>query len=511
LLSKSKYTSGLQCPRLLWFKCRKPSELPPVSEMAKMKFEQGSEIGVLAQSLFADGITINHDNFMGGITSTQNALYKRLPIFEAALHEKNRNLYSRADILAPGQDESWNIYEVKSAASLKSEYIDDIAFQKYVYQACGLTISNCSIIHINTKYSRQGEIIPSELFKIENVDEKVESLFPEIEANIDWQNQIIGIDSAPPIQLGTCCSHPYDCPLKEKCWSIVPPDSVFDLSGGHRLPSELWKQGIAYLKDIPLEYPELSEKQKNQIMAYRQQQPIIQREKIAEWLDGLKYPLYYLDFETYDTSVPLFDGSHPYQKIPFQFSLHIQNNPEGPVEHISYLADGRDDNRNEISQKLQENLGDHGSIVVYFDQFEKKVIRELSELFPFLNEWAQKTIERIVDLMDPFALQYYHSHLQKGSNSIKKVLPSITDLSYKDLSIENGEQASFLFTRIVLGKASEEEEKQTRADLIDYCRLDTLAMVEIVRSLYKIARGEPSKNNPERPKPHEQLKFQLDI
>ena len=508
MLSKSKYISGLQCLRLLWFKARKPSELPPITDTTRMKFDQGTQIGLLAQQLFADGITIKHDDFFGGIAATRATLTKGLPVFEAAFYDKEKNLYSRADILVPADQETWDIYEVKSAASLKNEYIEDMAFQKFVYQICGLQIQDCYIMHINNKYCREGELCCEELFKIENVNEKVEKAFEDIHWRIDEQNYTIAQNSPPEINLDTCCFNPYECPLMEKCWKDVPDQSVFELCGGHKLPAELYKQGVTYLKDIRLDLLELSEKQRNQIMVYRQDKPLVQPDKIAEWLQQLQYPLYYLDFETYDTAIPLLDGCRPYQKIPFQFSLHIQQEKDGPAKHKSFLANGHDDERLALLQELQQSLGTEGSIVVYYEQFEKSVIRELGELFPSYSDWAEQINGRVVDLLLPFQDHYFHSPQQKGSASIKKVLPTLTDLNYGQMGISNGEQASFKFTRIVLGQADTEEEKTTKDNLLEYCHLDTLAMVKLTEALYQLADDREVKTDITNR--YEQLQFQLD-
>ncbi|MCL2475276.1 MAG: DUF2779 domain-containing protein [Chloroflexi bacterium] len=493
----------------MWYRARKPSELPQPSEATQLKFDQGIEIGMLAQSLFDDGLVLNHSDFFKGIADTHEALKSRRVLFEAAFYDKEKNLYSRADILVPSGEDAWDIYEIKSSASVKSEYVEDMAFQKYVYERAGLNINNCYIMHVNTKYLRQGNLDLSQFFKIENINEKLESVFQEISLRIDEENHIISTDNPPPPQLGVRCFNPYECPLKEKCWQNVPDGSVFELSGGNRIPGELWKQGYTYLKDVPANMLEFNEKQRNQIIAYQQGQAHIEKEKIEEWLKQLQYPLYFLDFETYDTAVPLYDGCRPYQKIPFQFSLHIQQEKDGPITHISYLANGHGDERAEFAAVLKQSLGENGSIVVYYDSFEKKVIREIGELFMEYAQWSEETCQRVVDLLVPFQEYYFHSQLQKGSTSIKKVLPALSDKNYDDMNISNGELASYYFTRIVLGKALDDEKSKTRQDLLDYCQLDTYSMVLLISALYKLANGQTIKLKKDKPKLNEQLRFPI--
>ena len=213
----------------------------------------------------------------------------------------------------------------------------------------------------------------------------------------------------------------------------------------------------------------------------------IDKDSIKSFLGSLNYPIYYLDFETINPAVPKFDGMKPYQRIPFQFSLHIQEKPGGKLKHVSFLADGMNDSRPKFIQALKDNLGEKGEILVYHQGFEKGVLNELQMAFPEFSEWNEKNIlPRVKDLLDIFRNFWFYDSRQKGSASIKAVLPVMSDLSYKDLEISEGLDASLEYERITFGNVSEDEKKKVRDALEKYCELDTLAEVKILEKLYNV-------------------------
>jgi len=131
-------------------------------------------------------------------------------------------------------------------------------------------------------------------------------------------------------------------------------------------------------------------------------------------LNSLRYPLHFLDFETFDTAIPLYDGTKPYQKIPFQFSLHILRDDESSVEHHSFLAENSCDPRLEFLVSLKGVIKDTGSIVVYNKSFEESRLKELAEAYPEYKHWVDSLFARIVDLIVPFRNFHYYNSLQEG-------------------------------------------------------------------------------------------------
>jgi hypothetical protein len=249
---------------------------------------------------------------------------------------------------------------------------------------------------------------------------------------------------------------------------------------------ELYNEGIIKIKDIP-ENEKINDKQKIQIKLSKEGGTHLNKLEIKKFIYNLTYPIYYLDFETISPAIPKFKGMSPYQRIPFQFSLHIQEKENGELKHFSFLAEGVSDPRPKLLQALKDNLGKTGSIIVYHQGFERGVLNECSTAFPEFRKWCNEDIlPRIKDLLDIFKNFLYYNTKQKGSTSLKAVLPVLSNLKYSDLEISNGNLASSKYEKITYSEVSEEERKKTREALEKYCELDTLAEVEILKSLTKL-------------------------
>ncbi|MEO8733011.1 MAG: DUF2779 domain-containing protein, partial [Flavobacteriales bacterium] len=206
------------------------------------------------------------------------------------------------------------------------------------------------------------------------------------------------------------------------------------------------------------------------------------RDALRHWLDELRYPLHHFDFETMNPAVPLYDGSRPFQQLPFQYSLHIQDAPCGPVQHREFLGDGSGDPREALVQQLLADIGPTGDILAYYASFEIGRLRELARDLPHHAAAIAKLLPRIKDLIVPFKQGWYYSPAMNGSNSIKAVLPALVqgpELDYHALNIQEGNTASLRYTQLAQG-IYPGDAAQLRADLLAYCRLDTLAMVKVL-------------------------------
>ncbi|MBA7591689.1 hypothetical protein ES708_33849 [subsurface metagenome] len=237
--------------------------------------------------------------------------------------------------------------------------------------------------------------------------------------------------------------------------------------------------------DIPDDY-KLTEKQSIQKTCEISGQPYVDKDAIKNFFSSLQYPIYYLDFETINPAVPMFDGTRPYQAIPFQFSLHVVSDRKASAEHFPFLTDSSGDPRLTFLAELKKVLGDSGSIVVYNQGFEEAILKELAIVFPEYDDWITGIRGRLADLLQPFRNFYYYHPQQKGSASIKKVLPALTGISYDGMEIPNGSEASIKFYTVTYGEATEEERHKVRADLEKYCALDTEGMIWIVEKLRKL-------------------------
>jgi hypothetical protein len=475
LLSKSKYLIGLQCPKYFWTSIHRKDKLPEVDEETQYLFDQGHIVGGLAKKLFPDGIDIPDEDFTSNLNKSTELLKLKKTLFEVAICTDY--LYSRADILVPVGDE-WDIVEVKSSTKVKDVNIHDLSFQKFVYEKSGLKIRKCFLMHINNQFVKNGEINPEEFFTKVDVTKEVNDI-ESVKERIDAMLALMKSDVCPDIKIGTQCADPYACPLADECWGFLPSASVFDLYRGGKKSFELFEDGVQAIIDIPDDY-KLSDKQGIQHKCEKDGSIHIDKEGIKAFLDTLKGKLYYLDFETYNTAVPLFDGVKPYQQIPFQWSLHVDS------EHFEFLASGSGDPREEFLKSLKKVLGD-GTIITYNQSFEIGRLREMAAAYPAYKDWVEEVVTRVVDLIVPFRQFHYYNPKQKGSCSLKKVLPAITGKGYDGLDIAGGGQASVLYFRSVFGKVSDSEREKIREDLLKYCSLDTEGMVWVVRELGKIS------------------------
>ena len=386
------------------------------------------------------------------------------------------------DILVK-DDEGWKAYEVKSSTSVSKTYELDATIQFYTITNSGIDLKDISIVHINNKYVKNGEIDITQLFSITSVKDKVVKLLPNLPNQIERLKNILIQKEIPQKEIGPHCSSPYQCDFVGHCWKNVPDYSVFDLSRlNDKKKFQLYENGILHLKDIPDEFP-LSAQQKAQVHSEKSNEIVINRVEIKNFVNKLKYPLYFLDFETFSNAIPVLDNSRPYQQLVFQYSLHVENK-NSEVSHFEYLAkiDGSDP-RIEFIHKLIGDCGTDGDIIVYNKGFEKGKLHDLSIQFPQFQKELKRIIDRLVDLMIPFQNKWYYTPDMKGSYSIKKVLPALVpELSYSDLEISEGGTASSTFANMFSGEFIGDIDK-TRKDLLEYCKLDTLAMVEILKKL----------------------------
>jgi hypothetical protein len=270
--------------------------------------------------------------------------------------------------------------------------------------------------------------------------------------------------------------------MEKEAVARIKIDKLLQESGWRFFDSEEGK-----LKEVP-DSIKLNDKQTIQREVSKSGKRHTNKEQIKSFLDNLQYPIYYLDFETINPAIPKFDGMKSYQRIPFQFSLHIQEEPKGELKHISFLAEGKEDPRKDFIDSLIKNLGDKGDILVYNQSFEKGVLSECIDGLNLNIEWLRDNIfPRVKDLLDIFKEFQFYDPRQNGSASIKAVLPVLSDLSYNDLEINKGEFASYEWERITfLEDINEEEKLKVRNSLEKYCELDTLAEVEIVNGLREI-------------------------
>lgn len=492
ILSKSTYMRGLKCHKSLYLNKYGKELRDETSDSQQFIFDQGTEIGELAANLFPNGIDLTPESvfdYTESIRRTEELISrKERVIYEAAfLYE---GVLCAIDILV-FDGKNYKAYEVKGSTSVSDTYIQDASLQYYLITKSGVKLTDISIVHINNGYVKEGEIDINQLFTIQSILTEVLIEQKNIPKNIaEFKKILEKKNNTPPIDIGGHCNSPYSCDFLGHCWKHIPENSIFDLAG---LRSEkkfaLYNSGIISFDQITkvAEEKYLSDKHKMQVFAELEQRTYIDKENIRSFINDLKFPLYFLDFETIMPAIPLYDNSKPFQQIVFQYSCHILKTKSSNLEHCEFLAQPDEgDPRKPFIVKLIEDCGKIGDILVYNIGFEKARLNELAENYPEYATSINEIIERLKDLMIPFFKRWYYTPEMKGSYSIKAVLPALVpDMSYSDLEIQEGGTASATFTEMAKGTFKGDVAK-TRKALIEYCTLDTFAMVKLYEKLKEI-------------------------
>jgi hypothetical protein len=459
----------------------------PLSDFEKHIIETGNEVELVARKLFPTGVLIEGRD-ASAQKKTSDLIAQKQSILFQPIFVKDGFL-AAVDILKYDKTtDSYSIYEVKASNEVdKKVHLHDLAFQVILLRTWGLRVSGMNLICLNKDYVRSGDLQIVDLFNINDVQEDIEQMLVEVKEDMQKAKAYLAQKKEPP---GECCciykgrsSHcttfPYSNPT-------VPPYSVHDISRigtSKKKLANLIDSRSFHLHEVNGQV-ELNEAQQNQVDAHVLDRTTIQKDKIAEEFQKLQYPLYFLDYETFPSAIPLFDGYSPYDQIPFQYSLHILESPESDVTSYCFLHTGTSDPSIPLAESLESHVGPRGSVIVWYKPFEKTRNTEIGIRLPHTRSFFESVNSRIFDLMEIFTKQYYVHKDFKGSCSIKKVLPVLVpELSYKDLEIQEGGTASQTWKKVMDGAYSESETQVVIENLKKYCDRDTHAMYAIWRVL----------------------------
>lgn len=470
MLSKSDFLKFLQCEKYLWLYKHKKDLLVEVSETQQAIFDRGFTVESYAERLLPKG--------------------KLQMVARAPFAGKPNQLYARADIVQQNEETGlYDIYEVKSTSGVKAEHLPDLAFQKIAFEGAGYKIGRTFLVHLNSEYVRDGEIVPEKLLSVEDVTEDVNEmvknitpLIPEALATIEKKEEV-------QVRIIKQCTTPYACPFIPYCWpqANIPEYSVYDLTGIREKPLiELLDRGVVRVEDVPADI-KLTAAQAAQVKVAKSGKTIMEKAKIKKVLARLKYPLYFLDYEAVNPGIPLWDGTRPYQQVCFQYSLHVLRAPGAELEHFEYLAEGQGNPVPGLLAQLRKDIGsDAGSVIVWYKSFEMGRNVEMAEMFPEYREFLEGVNGRVFDLFEIFKKGYFVHPDFRGSNSIKDVLPALVpELDYGNLEdVREGTMASLRWEQVNFGAPMEAGEREkVRWNLLRYCERDTLAMVRVLEVL----------------------------
>lgn len=488
-LSKSKIAAFEQCPKRLWLSVHKPSEAV-YDTGTEAKFKAGHAAGELACEAYPDGIMIEAEpNLEAAIQRTAELLQLEppRPLFEATF--RHEGVLVRVDLMLPTGDGQWHVAEVKSSTSAKPYQLSDLATQLWVMAGCGVKVASASIRHINNGFVYTVEGDYRDLFTDSWPSKEMADLLAGRPELVAGATSVLQSDE-PNHPIGDHCNDPFSCPFEGYCHhDLTAPDwpiSLLPNSGKTlaRLWGEKGKVELAQLAEQDL----ASELHRRVHRATVSGQPFHDVDGARSSLAGWSQPLAFLDFETIGFAIPRWIGTKPYQAIPFQFSLHVEN-PDGSLNHSEFLDCSGADPRRPCAEALLNLLPPEGAIIAYSASFEKSRIRELAAHFPDLSIALLKIAERIVDL-HPIAKAHYYHRDQRGSWSIKSVFPALNDdpgLDYGALDVGDGGAAQLAYEEAIGPECSAERKLELEQSLLTYCELDTWAMVVVKARLCELA------------------------
>ncbi len=483
-LSKSTFCTAFQCPRKLWLQRNKPElEIPNMNEAVMLN---GTRVGECARGYFGVYSLVEYSkDKVQMVTQTEELMASGTETIAEASFIYD-NLYCAVDLLHKNGD-GWDILEVKSSTSVDDIYVEDVSFQYYVLKNCGINVKRAYLLYINNKYVRHGDLDLQELFSKEDLTDEAKSRFTKLSSVIDEIRTKVGVDAEPDQEIDLCCIPPDECSFMGHCLCDLPTPSIMDIAGLTKKEKlKLYRQGIISFKDLADNGIVLTEKKQLQVDWELEDRPDhINTENIREFLNKLRYPIYHLDFETFQQAVPEFEGGVPYAQIPFQYSLHIEYE-DGTLDHKEFLAKEGTDPRRAIAERLCEDIPLDVCSLAYNFGFEKGRLAELAGLYPDLSDHLLNIRDNMIDLMTPFQKGDYYTKAMQGSYSIKYVLPALfpgdPELDYHNLDqVHNGGEAQAAFVN--MASMSPEEIKKLRNNLLKYCCLDTYAMVKVLSKL----------------------------
>ncbi len=483
-LSKSKLMAYRQCPKRVWLEVHHP-DLRVDTAASQKNFETGHQVGEIAQQLYdpaGQGTVI--EPFAEGIDAalalSLTLLDTPQPIFEAGFAAEGAMAF--ADVMLP-VNEFWRMVEVKSSTSVKDTHREDVAVQAFVARAAGVPLTAIALAHIDNSWVYPGGGDYQGLLIENDLTEEAFGRGAEVQRWIDEAQSVVAQATAPAINIGPHCHDPYACGFYAHCQSQAPqadhPIAWLPKPLKKGLYTLIANTGITELRDVPDHL--LNDKQQRIKNATLANEAYFDQAGAAQALAAHSLPAYFLDFETIHFAVPIWAGTRPYQQIPFQFSVHRFSDTEQLTEQSFIDLSGRDPSE-AFAKALVAACHESIPIFVYNAGFEKTRISELANRFPELAQDLLALNSRVVDLL-PIARAYYYHPSQKGSWSIKAVLPALCpdpNLHYDKLDgVQDGGMAMSAFVEAIAPQTTPARKAEIEQQLLDYCKLDTYAMVRL--------------------------------
>ena len=464
-LSKTNFLQYLNCPKSLWLLKNKPELYPKrlFSNYGDKLAKEGYKVQTLVQSF---------------LLQEQG---DRRYLFEEEYKTRD-GLFASADIISPNEDGTLNLYEVKSSSSISDGHLIDATFQTIIIEKTKRKVKSVYIVHLNKEYIRGATLDLGKMVTFTIVTEQVRGLENDLKVKI---NSALKLLAKPEIDVSSCSclylSRSHHCESFNYFNPNIPKASIYNLPRIQKKKLIMFSSERRFcLNDINED--ELSGNQLKVLLAAKSNAPVINKNIIEKFYNQVRYPIYFLDYETYSSAIPFVEGVKPHAHIPFQYSVHIKQEEDAlELQHFEYIAE-KAELPLKMIQCMEKIIGPKGSVVSWHKSFENTRNKEMAIIYPSKAKFLNSISERTIDLEDIFKGGYVDIEFG-GSTSIKKVLPAIIpDLSYDNMEVANGTDAMEAFTRM-LNISSVIEKGKLRDKMLNYCKLDTMAMVKIFEKM----------------------------
>jgi hypothetical protein len=485
MLSKTKLLNGLRCLKSLYLTVHHPELATPTTPEDQARFDQGTAIGIKAREYYPGGVLIENApwDFGGSLAKTRQLIDSGVTtIYEAAF--EYQGCYARLDIIQyNAETKCWCVFEVKSSTKVKPEHFEDAGLQVWIAVGSGLSVEQINILHVNNQCPYPDL---QDLFTVADVTSEVMQRQAAIHPQIQKLQGVLQERDVPDVDIGPHCTSPYDCVFKQHCWQQkqIPKLSVFNLPRIGKKQWVFYQDGILHLDDPRVHG--LNTLQERMVTCFKTKRRYVHQPTIEKSLAEWTFPLIFLDFETINPAIPRYDGSRPYEQIPFQFSAHIWPAFDAEVSHCEFLHDSLDDPRPALIEALLEACGHQGSIVSYNAAFEAQCITALAIYAPQHQGALQRVRARLVDPL-PIVRDAVYDTAFHGSFSLKAVAPALLgdDHSYEGMVVADGGAAQRAFEELIASDTPAGRKVLVRKAMLEYCEKDTFVMVELVRWLFE--------------------------
>lgn len=510
-ISKSGFTGAYTtCNKHAWLDTYMPDKKKPVDDFVQSLFDNGHRIGELSKEYFCVDVdvTVTGENGVPDLEKMLLETQKHMKLGTKVLAEASfryNGCFCSVDILVRNDDGTYDVYEVKSSkrkeptrknpSGVDEKYIIDVSYQRYVLEHCSVPLRKVHLVLLARDYVRGKTLDLDQYFTVADVTAETAKMQAMVAAKLAELDPIMN-NSAEPASV--ICENCNGCEYFGYCGRIIPTPSVFDVYG-LRFSSKckLYNAGVSFF-DVPKAKPDLGKMASLQIEYYnRPKDTYIDKVGVKAFLDSLCWPLYGLDFETYQAVIPEHVGMGSMEVVPFQYSLHIMMKPDGDyregspeLEERHFLDISGGDPRRAIAESLVRDIPFGACVIAWHYSTEKGIVEKLAGAFPDLRDHLLSFTYR--DPLKVFQDGLYYVKAMGGSCSIKSVAPALypddPGMDYHNLEgdIKNGMQA---MTALQMSKSmTPEEVEKLRQSLLEYCALDTMAVVKILKKLFEAVK-----------------------